>query len=320
MKKIFTIFLFIGSNALYAQVTILPSEASLHIGETVIVPGVIYGGYFFEHINNKPTLLILGSRDSFSFQPLTLEIDESNLVNFPVRPEQYYFNKELEVKGMISLINGFPGIILTDSSQVTLIGNSLPVAGTIPVGNMDIYNGCGLEGTATSAKDKDLDAHKNRYQFPTPQDIDNSITLSALLQPGNDLNRWNMEKAAEITGYVILVKDGGAETCNCKSPDKNDYDTHIEIVSNPNKTNKDAVIIEITPRLRKIMLDRGIDWSTKTIKATYLHTWVKVKGWMLCDYHHIQNAKNTRPAGTNIWRGTIWEVHPVTSIGITTVH
>ena len=320
MKKRFAIFIILFGNSLFAQVRIAPAEAYMHIGETVIVPGIIYGGYFFEYLNNKPTLLILGSKDSFTFKPLTLEIDKSNLVNFPVAPVTYYLNKEAEIKGTVSLIDGFPAIVLTDSSQLILTGASLFVGSSSSGGNMDIYDGCGLSGTATTQKDKDLDAHKNRYLFPTLQDIDNNITLTALLQPGNDLNRWDMEKAGEITGYVILVKDGGAETCNCKTPNKDDYDTHIEIVSNPNNTNKDAVIIEITPRLRKIMLDQGIDWSTKGIKAMYLHKWVKVKGWMLSDYHHVQNAKNTRPKGTTIWRATIWEIHPVTSIEITNVH
>ena len=61
----------------------------------------------------------------------------------------------------------------------------------------------------------------------------------------------------------------------------------------------------------------GIDWSTDTIKATFNHKWVKVRGWLLFDVEHVGNASHTNPGGSKIWRATVWEIHPITSIELT---
>jgi len=49
-----------------------------------------------------------------------------------------------------------------------------------------------------------------------------------------------------ITGYCVLVKEGGAETCNCKTTDKTKWDTHIEISQDSKHTKgTDVVIVEV---------------------------------------------------------------------------
>ena len=117
-------------------------------------------------------------------------------------------------------------------------------------------------------------------------------------------------------GYVYEVKNGGAETCNCKDP--NVKDTHIEILLDPMQNEKMyRVVAEITPRMRKLMLAKGIDWSTKTLRDKILGRWVKFEGWLFFDEEHANAAENTAPGRERNWRATAWEIHPITNMEVT---
>ena len=186
-----------------------------------------------------------------------------------------------------------------------------------PPSNMDDFDGCKLDGTATSARLKQLNQLKNRYTLPTAAQIDHSITLSTLLAPGDDKTRWNSTSGAEITGFVLEVKPGGKETCNCGKTDPIHTDTHIELVLNSTDTlGTQSVVVEVTPRMRAIMEANGADWSTKTLRTQFRHKWAKVSGWMTFDSQHANAAENTNSGGANNWRSTAWEIHPVTDIQI----
>jgi hypothetical protein len=177
---------------------------------------------------------------------------------------------------------------------------------------------CPIEGNAVSDRIKQLNILKNRVSFPSAKDFDNTITLEKLLAPGNDTKRWSDKKAVSIVGYVYDVKVGGIETCNCKTKDKNLRDTHIELVTNPmNPAKSVRFIAEVTPRWREIMKKKGVNWSTSTLRDKYLGRWVKIEGWLFFDDEHDQQSQNTRPDGKKNWRGTAWEVHPITNIELT---
>ena len=79
--------------------------------------------------------------------------------------------------------------------------------------NLDIYNGCGMEGDARSPGVRALNRLKNRYTAPTQ--IETAITLAAMLAPGRDTGRWKVNQGAEIVGYVFDAKVGGIESTNC---------------------------------------------------------------------------------------------------------
>jgi hypothetical protein len=64
------------------------------------------------------------------------------------------------------------------------------------------------------------------------------------------------------------------------------------------------------------MAQQGLDWSTRTLRNTLLGRWVRIGGWLMFDGEHKQNAKNTVSGGAHIWRATVWEVHPITSIQV----
>ncbi len=179
------------------------------------------------------------------------------------------------------------------------------------------FDGCPPEGNAQSETVRQLNRLKNRSNFPLDKDFDTTISLEKILAPGNDVDRWNSDKAIMVTGYVADVKIGGVETCNCKAKGPEHRDTHIELVIDPmNFVDNQKMIVEVTPRMRKLMSDKNEDWSTRTLRDKILGRWIKVKGWMLFDFEHQMQAENTNPGNPKNWRGTSWEIHPVTSIEV----
>jgi len=196
-----------------------------------------------------------------------------------------------------------------------VIYHSRPRGGPGPAPNpaLETYNGCGMEGDARSASVMELNRLKNRYTAPQPAEINTAITMAALVAPGDDTNRWRDDEAAEITGYVWDVKPGGIETVNCDAREIADRDTHIELAPNPERPEQ-KVIVEVTPRLRAIMAQQGVNWSTPALRDTLRGQWVRVRGWMLFDEQHKDESENTAPGRPRNWRWTAWEVHPITSI------
>ncbi len=186
-----------------------------------------------------------------------------------------------------------------------------------PPSNMDVFDGCGMEGSAKGARLKQLNQLKNRYTAPKANEINHSIALSAILAPGDDTKRWSSTSGAEITAYVFDVKPGGGETVNCGKTDPKHTDTHIELVLSPTESGATRrVVVEVTPRMRAIMATNGTNWSTTTLLSQLPRKWVKVRGWMMFDAQHANAAENTNPGGTNNWRATAWGIHPVTDIQV----
>jgi hypothetical protein len=178
---------------------------------------------------------------------------------------------------------------------------------------------CPLEGTAKSDARKTLNRLKNRFNLPTPDDIDPLVSLQAMLALGPDQNRFSSKKAATIKGFVVKVSFGGiefGETCNCQSQKKNEVDTHIDIAMHPDAPPTQHVTVEITQRLRlaKKMEDPPVDWSTEKIQEQFEGKWVEVTGWLMFDTEHVKQAENTEPGNPKNFRATCWELHPVTSI------
>jgi hypothetical protein len=181
---------------------------------------------------------------------------------------------------------------------------------TIKLNDMD----CGPEGTATSEAGKALNSLKNRYKAPTEEEIDPEVSLPAMLAPGYDRTRFDSKKAATIHGYVVRVMMGGrAETCNCGATKPDERDTHIEIALHKDAPEIQRVIVEVTPRGRKV---NGAKWSTKALKKAFEGKWVEVTGWLMFDEIHRNQAENTNPGGKRNWRATCWEIHPISAIKV----
>ena len=181
----------------------------------------------------------------------------------------------------------------------------------------NVRKGCPPQGNAKPDSVKALNILKNRVAAPIDADMDAAVTLEAFLQPGDDEDRWDEAKAGELTGLVHDVKVGGIETTNCKATNPEDRDTHIELVIDADHdAGTQRVIVEVTPRWRDQMRAQSVDWSTSTLKDQLIGQWVRVRGWLLFDQEHVDQAENTNPGNDKNWRATVWELHPITSIEV----
>lgn len=155
-----------------------------------------------------------------------------------------------------------------------------------------------------------LNRLKNRSAIPTG--VDENITLPDILAPGNDRKRFSNSQAVKITGFIFNVKPGGTEDCNCFYGKEDFIDTHIEIALNADESDKKKMmVVEITPRFKAT----HPGWRTFKIRALKGKK-VTITGWLFFDENHWQHSRNTNPKGTNLYRATAWEIHPVTGFEV----
>jgi hypothetical protein len=178
--------------------------------------------------------------------------------------------------------------------------------------------GCPPEGDATKAKVRDLNIQKARMTSPSDNDVDDTVTMESLEEPGDDTMRFENGTAVSIAGYVMVVRDGGPNSSNCHSQNSADQDTVIELAVDGDVPDPGhRVFAVVTPRWRAVMAKQGQDWSTRGLRAKYLHQAIIVTGWLLFDFEVANRAANTAPLpNPGITRNTAWEVHPVTEIEI----
>jgi len=175
----------------------------------------------------------------------------------------------------------------------------------------DVYSGCPMMGDK-AGRTAILDSLKNRYVIPGKY---SPINFNEMASMTVDTKKHTAHEAVEIQGYVVEVKYGGSETCNCHTKDKTLFDTHIVLMVDDKQHGRgEGVVVEISPRIRAMMAAKGIDWTTNNIKKCFLNKWVTVSGYLFDDEEHKQNSTADSPHGTNNWRATCWEVHPVTDI------
>ena len=167
---------------------------------------------------------------------------------------------------------------------------------------------CPNAGIALTTRARNLHRLKNRTSIPTATDFDLTITLDALLQPGDDTNRWSNNRAARLQGEVIDVAYARPEATNCFNPCRRDI--HITVATHKGATKREQVIVEVTPNFQ------GVDWSEKTLQAQLVGYWCEFEGWMYFDAGHAEESENISPGKPDNWRATAWEIHPVTNITV----
>jgi len=173
---------------------------------------------------------------------------------------------------------------------------------------------CPNVGIALTNRARQIHRLKNRTPFPQAADFDPRVTLDAILQPGNDRDRWSTERAARIQGEVIDVAHAGAEATNCYNPCRRDI--HILIATRKEATKTEQVVLEVTPNLRDWAAQQGMDWSEKILQAQLVGHWCEFEGWLYFDVDHDEEAENTNPRRSANWRATGWEIHPITKITV----
>jgi len=173
---------------------------------------------------------------------------------------------------------------------------------------------CPSMGIAITGRAREHHRLKNRTAFPQPADFDPKVTLDALLQRGDDRNRWSTDRAARVQGLVLDVSYAGTESANCFNPCRRDI--HILIANRKEAPKSDQVVLEVTPNIRDWAAAQGIDWSEKTLKTQLIGRWCEFEGWLYFDVGHDEESENVAPGNPENWRGTPWEVHPVTRITV----
>ena len=173
---------------------------------------------------------------------------------------------------------------------------------------------CPTAGIALTRRARDLHRLKNRTALPQAADFDSRVTLDALLQPGDDTNRWSVERAARVQGFVIDVAYARPEATNCFNPCRRDI--HILIASRKDAPKTEQIVVEITPKLGNWAASQGIDWSENTLQAQLVGHWCEFEGWLYFDLGHAEKSENSAPHDPGNWRATAWELHPVTKITV----
>ena len=196
---------------------------------------------------------------------------------------------------------------------LALLGASLAV----PILPLRASSSCPPQGTGPTARSRALNRLKNRDSAPILNQIDHAITLGAIVAPGQDKSRFTSQQGAIAEGYVDTVYVGGVESANCEAKNPAGRDTHIEISLDPQHSRPDQrVIVEVTPRWRSKMHAQGKDWSTAALQASLTRHRIRVTGWMMFDYDHAAESRNSAQSGNTIWRATAWEIHPVTDLEV----
>ena len=167
---------------------------------------------------------------------------------------------------------------------------------------------CPNAGIALTTRARNLHRLKNRTSIPNPTDFDSTITLDALLQPGDDTHRWSDNHAARLQGEVIDVAYARPEATNCFNPCRRDI--HIVVATHKGATKREQVIVEVTPNFQRA------DWSEETLQAQLVGHWCEFEGWLYFDAGHAEESENISPGMSGNWRATAWEIHPVTKITV----
>jgi hypothetical protein len=173
---------------------------------------------------------------------------------------------------------------------------------------------CPSAGIGITGRTRQLHRLKNRTAIPQAADFDERVTLDALLQRGDDSSRWSTERAARVQGLVVDVAHAGTEAANCFNPCRRDI--HILIANRKEAPKSEQVVLEVTPKLRDWAAAQGIDWSEQTLKAQLIGRWCEFEGWLYFDAGHAEESENSAPGNAENWRGTAWEVHPITKITV----
>ena len=176
---------------------------------------------------------------------------------------------------------------------------------------------CPVEGTADNEKDSVSNVLKNRWVLPTDSDIDTSFNWENIYAEGEDPRRFNQMKSGKLRGYIALVTLKNAEACNCFIKDKDFYDIHIHLSPSLEAISQkwQHVIVEVTPRLRKLMNGKNDDFSLKSLRELKrTGKEIEVEGWLFYDWEHGDKAYLYNGDEQKSWRVSVWEIHPITSL------
>ena len=189
------------------------------------------------------------------------------------------------------------------------VGSILAPPGMVP---------CPADGEAGG--DTGTNQRKNRTDVPSTYHEVTFAALAALPYPvaATKRSKWTQPQldaiapsegvAVSVVGYIVAVKKqsgGGGEETNCHFNSPNLVDVHVALVASPGQGEKDAIVVEPTPRF----YPAHPTWVYSTLKnLDDSPDPVRVSGWTLLDPVHKGHV------GT--YRSTLWEIHPITKIEV----
>jgi len=160
--------------------------------------------------------------------------------------------------------------------------------------------------------DPDLNALKNRTDVPQSLVQMSVSEIRHLTAVGSKAARstWSESDlapvrrleatAVQVRGYLIAARVEGPESANCHSA--TDQDMHLLLVDLPDDSRSRAIVAEVTPHRHPT------SWTEGRLRGLARNrSRVRVSGWLMYDQEH---------AADRTFRGTAWEVHPVTSIEV----
>jgi len=171
---------------------------------------------------------------------------------------------------------------------------------------------CPADGLAFTAERRAFHRLKNRTALPQQPDFDTRVTLESLLQPGNDQSRWSTSRAARIDGYVVSIGEAGVELANCYVR----RDIHVNLARTVDAPATQQVVMEVTPPMQDWARSQGSDWSVENLERDLLGRWCRFEGWLFFDSTHAGESENIAPGRSGNWRGTAWEIHPITKFEV----
>jgi hypothetical protein len=200
-----------------------------------------------------------------------------------------------------------PGTSRSGAEIIEQASKPAPVA--VPMGD------CGLAG---SAPDRTINILKNRGDEGAWRDVP-WTTIAHLPWPRavgfRFRNLWTADQREEVAryegapvrieGYLNGFKLEGREPPNCYSSDPARRDYHLWLTENPSEGRKQAVVVEITPRIRV----QHAQWTEAHLDSLVRsQSRVRVSGWLMLDQMH--------PERVGLNRITLWEVHPIMHIDV----
>ena len=136
-----------------------------------------------------------------------------------------------------------------------------------------------------------------------------------------------------VVGYLYGVKGEGKESSNCQleaGDDNENVDFHIYVgfdssiasrirskkttAADKKQMNPKSLIVEMTPHYRGQFRP---EWSLDAVRKQ-LGNQIRVTGQLMVDNeHYVKSQDCGRKDHTNTcWRGTVWELHPVTDFEV----
>lgn len=117
-QAIFPILFLLVAAASYSQTTIKLEQAKDYIGDSVHVCGLVASARYISNTDEAPTFLNLGV--AYPNQLLTVVIWQIVRDKMQIKPEEFYLNKEVCIKGRLELYKGKPQIVLKSTPQIQL--------------------------------------------------------------------------------------------------------------------------------------------------------------------------------------------------------